>query len=152
MSNIWGNFIYEFLFQNRKALDSAKDDFESQDTGIRKDLPRLYEGRLDYFQPSYAALVRSQLAYNTEAYKTYAEVSSELFRNLKVGEEERKARIAQTLGEIKALSITVDDWGANDHMGVGLCVFYLWYSAVTIYTFAPLDLQLSETWLEHQSI
>lgn len=97
------------MFQNRKALDLAKEDFESQDTALRQDLPRLYEGRLDYFRPSFDSLLRSQLAYNAEAFKTYAEVSSELFRNLKLSEEERKERISQTLNEIKALSITVDD-------------------------------------------
>lgn len=97
------------IAQNKKALDAAKDEFEMQDQAVRQDLPRLIDGRIEYFKPCFDALIRSQLNHNTEAFKTYAEVSSELFHDSKVTEEERKARMNQMLNEIKGLSITVDD-------------------------------------------
>ena len=64
---------------------------------------------MDYFKPSFDALVRSQLHYNSEAFKTYSEVTSELFDNSKVSEKDRKTRINQHLNELRSLAITVDD-------------------------------------------
>ncbi|KAL4232276.1 Bridging integrator 3 [Mactra antiquata] len=97
------------LDTNKKALDSAKEEFENQNLALRQDLPQFIDGRIDYFKPSFDALIRSQLTYSTEAFKTYAEVSSDLFQHSKLSEQERKARINQTLNEMRALSITVDD-------------------------------------------
>lgn len=100
---------YIYLFQNKKALDTARDEYKAQDDALRQDLPRLIDGRLEYFKPTFDALIRSQLNHSTEAFKTYAEVSSELFHDSKLTESERKDRINQTLSDMKALSITVDD-------------------------------------------
>ncbi|WAR21493.1 BIN3-like protein [Mya arenaria] len=97
------------LDTNRKVLDAAQRDFENHDSALRQDLPKFYDGRIDYFKPSFDALVRSQLAYNNEAFRAYTEVSSEMFSNSKCSENERRQRINQTLSEIKALAITVDD-------------------------------------------
>lgn len=97
------------FFQNKKALESAKEEFEAQNLTVRQDLPLFIDGRIDYFKPSFDALIRSQLVYSTEAFKTYSEVSSELFQHSKLTEQERKARINQTLNDMRALSITVDD-------------------------------------------
>lgn len=97
------------LDSTKKALESAKEDFKSQDQALKEDLPRLYGGKIDYFQPSFEALVRSQVTYNSEAFKAYSGVSSDMFDHSKISEQERKARIQQTLADIKALSITADD-------------------------------------------
>ncbi|KAH3707791.1 bridging integrator 3-like [Dreissena polymorpha] len=97
------------LDSNRKALDIAQKEFDTQDNAVRQDVAKLYEGRTEYFRPSFGALVRSQLTYNTEAFKMYSAVASELFRNSKCSENERKDRMKQTLADMKALSITKDD-------------------------------------------
>ncbi|XP_045188842.1 bridging integrator 3-like [Mercenaria mercenaria] len=97
------------LDTNKKALDAAREEFEQQNVALRQELPRLIDGRIEYFKPSFDALIRSQLNHSTEAFKTYAEVSSELFHDSKLTENERKERINQTLNDMKALSITVDD-------------------------------------------
>lgn len=97
------------LDATKKALESAKEEFNSQNETLKADLPRLFEGKIDYFQPSFEALVRSQVTYNSEAFKAYSGVSSDLFNHSKLTEQERKARIQQTLADIKALSITADD-------------------------------------------
>lgn len=97
------------LDSNKKALETAQREFEAQNQALRQDLPRFIDGRTDYFKPCYDALVRSQLAYNDEASKTYAHITAELSGNKELSEQERKSRINQTLNEIKALSITTDD-------------------------------------------
>lgn len=97
------------LDATKKALESAKEEFNSQDQALKEDLPKLYDGRIDYFQPSFEALVRSQVTYSSEAFKVYSEVSSDFFDHSKLSEQERRARIQQTLADIKALSITADD-------------------------------------------
>ena len=55
---VW--FSY-YIFQTKKALESAKEEFNSQNETLKADLPRLFEGKIDYFQPSFEALVRSQV-------------------------------------------------------------------------------------------
>ena len=47
--------------QSKKALRLAKKDFDSQDQVLMEDMPRLYEGRVEYFQPSLQAHIRSQV-------------------------------------------------------------------------------------------
>ena len=49
------------LFQSKKALAIAKEDYDRQNDALMEDMPRLYEGRTDYFQPSFQALIKSQV-------------------------------------------------------------------------------------------
>ena len=50
-----------------------------------------------------------QVTYNSEAFKVYSGVSSDLFDHSKLSEQDRRSRIQQTLADMKALSITADD-------------------------------------------
>ncbi len=47
--------------QSKKALMVAKEDFASQNSSLMEDMPKLYEGRIDYLQPSFQALIKSQV-------------------------------------------------------------------------------------------
>ena len=53
--------IISISLQTKKALESAKDDFNNQNQALKEDLPKLLEGKIDYFQPSFEALIRSQV-------------------------------------------------------------------------------------------
>lgn len=94
----------------RKALLWAKDDFETQNSVLTGELPRFYEHRIDYVQPCFQALIRSQVKYYTDARNMYTDLSRKLS-----GEKDDlpsdvyNQRIQQKLAEIRALSITLDD-------------------------------------------
>lgn len=89
------------LDASKKSLTVAKDDFTSQNNALKEDIPKFIEMRTEYIQPSLEALVRSQVALNSEAFKLYTELSDHL------GVQEDNS-IQKTLAEIKALSITDD--------------------------------------------
>lgn len=97
------------LEMNRKALARAKIDFENQNTALLEDLPKLVDGRTEYIQPCLDSLIKSQVAYHSEAFRIYSELSAKMTSKDTLDKEEMKNRIQQSLGDIKALSITVDD-------------------------------------------
>ena len=47
--------------QSRRALLAAKADFDAQNTLLLQELPRLYDSRIEYFQPSLQAFVSAQV-------------------------------------------------------------------------------------------
>jgi len=87
--------------QTKKVHQLAKEDFESQNRMLVMELPQFYEKRVEYFQPSLQALIRSQVDYYGE--------STRLFSNLIPGSSHRTADQQQTiehkLEQIKSLSI-----------------------------------------------
>ncbi|ESO90403.1 hypothetical protein LOTGIDRAFT_192130 [Lottia gigantea] len=94
--------------QSKKMLNSAREEFISQNTSLTSDIPKLIEGRIDYLQPSFEALVNSQVTYNTEAFKIYSELSLQMNDLQEISNEEYSARIQKNLDDMKSLSITVD--------------------------------------------
>ena len=61
--------------------------------------------------PNILALLRFQVKYYTDAHKTYSDLAAQLQKQTGQGEEssdQYSQRIQQKLGEIRALSITVD--------------------------------------------
>lgn len=50
------------VVQSRRALTIAKADFDTQNSLLLDELPRLYDSRVDYFQPSLQAFVSAQVA------------------------------------------------------------------------------------------
>lgn len=108
------------LGMSKKALDSAKAEFDAQNKTLMTDMPKLYSGRIDYFEPSFQALIKSQLKYYTDAHKIYTALSERVTSpeqqvdicNPFVDEEEQEelktTKLQQKLAEIRALSITVD--------------------------------------------
>ncbi|OWF38328.1 bridging integrator 3-like isoform X2 [Mizuhopecten yessoensis] len=96
---------------SRKSLQSAKDEFETQNSALTEDLPKMIDGRVDYFQPSLEALIKSQVTYNSEIYRMCTELSDQLSSqgSEKCTRENRASKIQQSLDSIKALSITLDE-------------------------------------------
>lgn len=97
------------LDASRKSVLSARDDFETQNSNLMEDLPKLIEGRVDYFQPSLEALIKAQVGYNSEVYRMNTELSDQLSSPSNGTQEERAIKIQQGLANIKALSITLDE-------------------------------------------
>nr|XP_021554659.1 bridging integrator 3 isoform X2 [Neomonachus schauinslandi] len=48
------------LHQAREELRPVRDDFEAKNKQLLDEMPRFYHSRLDYFQPSFEALIRAQ--------------------------------------------------------------------------------------------
>ncbi|XP_013383159.1 bridging integrator 3 [Lingula anatina] len=94
----------------KKALNAAKEEFEYLNSQLMEDMPRLYEGRMEYFRPCFQALIRSQVAYFTEAFKIYTELSLQFNKVTEVPPDEKyDTSLQQKLSEIKSLSIVADD-------------------------------------------
>ena len=53
--------MFHILFQGKKSLARAKDDFNAQNRRLQEELPKLYEYRIDYMRPSFQAVVKSQV-------------------------------------------------------------------------------------------
>ncbi|XP_062854726.1 bridging integrator 3 isoform X2 [Trichomycterus rosablanca] len=49
------------LHQAREELRPVKDDFEAKNKQLLEEMPKFYNSRIDYFQPSFEALIRAQL-------------------------------------------------------------------------------------------
>lgn len=49
------------LLQSKDALQQAEQEFSAQNAALMEEMPRLYESRIQYFEPSLEALIRSQV-------------------------------------------------------------------------------------------
>lgn len=47
--------------QAREELRPVKDDFECKNKQLLDEMPKFYQSRIDYFQPSFEALIRAQV-------------------------------------------------------------------------------------------
>jgi len=87
--------------QAKKCFQASKEDFEKQNRLLVMELPQFYEKRVEYFQPSLQALIRSQVDYYGE--------STRLFSNMIPGtcdrSKEGSEAVEQKLSQIKSLSI-----------------------------------------------
>lgn len=50
-----------FILQARQNLANLEQDFKAQDKILKSELPLLYEGRIEYFQPCLEALIKAQV-------------------------------------------------------------------------------------------
>lgn len=98
-----GNNIVK-LHQSQKSLQPAKEEFYEQHYVLMEDMPKLYDCRIDYFQPCLEALIKSQVTYNSEAYKIYSELAGQLIQE-NLTAENYAGLIQQKLQDIKGLSI-----------------------------------------------
>lgn len=96
------------LDAGRRSVVQAQNEFSSQNAALSEDMPKLYDSRIQYFQPSLEALIKTQVQYTTEAYKVYGELSNTLNGQKDCSNQEYSVNIQQALLDIKALSITVD--------------------------------------------
>jgi len=59
------------VVQSRKALSQAKANFDAQNKQLVEELPRFYNSRVDYFQPSLQAFVGAQVTYTAFSSVSY---------------------------------------------------------------------------------
>ena len=59
------------FFQCKKALDTAQEEYEKQHQELMDAMPQFFEGRIDYFQPCFEALIKSQV--NSKLYHGFIE-------------------------------------------------------------------------------
>lgn len=48
--------------QAREELRPVREDFESKNKQLLDEMPKFYHSRIDYFQPSFEALIRAQVS------------------------------------------------------------------------------------------
>lgn len=50
------------LTQAREELRPVREDFEAKNKQLLEEMPKFYHSRIDYFQPSFEALIRAQVS------------------------------------------------------------------------------------------
>ncbi|KAJ8392703.1 hypothetical protein AAFF_G00071870 [Aldrovandia affinis] len=96
------------LHQVREELRPVREEFEAKNKQLLEEMPKFYQSRIHYFQPSYEALIRTQVVYFTELRKIFSELSEQIDQEgLTDGQRERENEAR--LGELRALSIVASD-------------------------------------------
>lgn len=97
------------LDANNQALAAAKLDYEKQNAVMLEDLPQLIDGRTDYFEPSFEAMIRSGASYYSQASQVLSDLTNKLgWKKEELSDEDRQQQLQQKLAEIKSLSIVED--------------------------------------------
>ncbi|XP_077992405.1 bridging integrator 3-like [Glandiceps talaboti] len=99
------------LETSKKSLNTAKEEYESLHQPLSEELPKFFEDRIEYFQPCFEALIKSQIEYYTDSYKLFDEMSGQLSdgQALTMTNDAYEDQLHMKLNEIRALSIVVDD-------------------------------------------
>ncbi|KAG7243896.1 hypothetical protein INR49_006051 [Caranx melampygus] len=96
------------LHQAREELRPVREDFEAKNKQLLDEMPKFYHSRIDYFQPSFEALIRAQVVYFTEMYKIFSELTDQIDQ-AGLTDEQRERETEAKLSELRALSIVADD-------------------------------------------
>uniref|UniRef100_A0A3B3S2R3 Bridging integrator 3 n=1 Tax=Paramormyrops kingsleyae TaxID=1676925 RepID=A0A3B3S2R3_9TELE len=98
------------LHQAREELRPVKEDFEAKNKQLLEEMPKFYSSRIDYFQPSFEALIRAQpqVVYFTEMHKIFSELTEQIDQ-ARLTDPERERENEARLNELRALSIVADD-------------------------------------------
>ncbi|XP_077079833.1 bridging integrator 3 [Siphateles boraxobius] len=96
------------LHQAREELKPVREDFEAKNKQLLDEMPKFYNSRIDYFQPSFEALIRAQVAYFTEMHKIFTELTDQIDQG-GLTDNQRKLENEAKLNELRALSIVADD-------------------------------------------
>lgn len=65
LCNIAHLFVSSLPFthaQAKEELRPVKEDFEVKNKQLLDEMPKFYHSRIDYFQPSFEALIRAQVS------------------------------------------------------------------------------------------
>ncbi|MGH0184658.1 UNVERIFIED_CONTAM: hypothetical protein FKN15_015653 [Acipenser sinensis] len=92
----------------REELRPVREDFEAKNKQLLEEMPRFYHSRIDFFQPSFEALIRAQVVYYTEMYKIFGELTDQIDQS-GLTDEQRERENEAKLNELRALSIVADD-------------------------------------------
>ncbi|KAM9194317.1 bridging integrator 3 isoform 2-T2 [Dugong dugon] len=96
------------LHQAREELRPVRDDFEAKNKQLLDEMPRFYNSRLNYFQPSFESLIRAQVVYYSEMHKIFGDLTQQLDQPGHSDEQQERENEAR-LSELRALSIVADD-------------------------------------------
>ncbi|CDQ56713.1 unnamed protein product [Oncorhynchus mykiss] len=94
------------LHQAREELRPVREDFEAKNKQLLDEMPKFYHSLIDYFQPSFEALIRAQVVYFTEMHNIFSELTDQIDQaGLSDEQRENEAK----LSELRALSFVADD-------------------------------------------
>uniref|UniRef100_A0A8C7GI29 Bridging integrator 3 n=1 Tax=Oncorhynchus kisutch TaxID=8019 RepID=A0A8C7GI29_ONCKI len=91
------------LHQAREELRPVREDKPLLD-----EMPKFYHSRIDYFQPSFEALIRAQVVYFTEMHNFFSELTDQIDQ-AGLSDEQRERENEAKLSELRALSFVADD-------------------------------------------
>ncbi|KAL2091918.1 hypothetical protein ACEWY4_011716 [Coilia grayii] len=94
--------------QAREELRPVREDFEAKNKQLLDEMPKFYHSRIDYFQPSFEALIRAQVVYFTEMHKIFSDLTDQIDQ-AGLTDEQRERENESKLNELRALSIVADD-------------------------------------------
>uniref|UniRef100_A0A3P9NJE4 Bridging integrator 3 n=1 Tax=Poecilia reticulata TaxID=8081 RepID=A0A3P9NJE4_POERE len=96
------------LCQAKEELRPVKEDFEAKNKQLLDEMPKFYQSRIDYFQPSFEALIRAQVVYFTEMYNIFSQLTDQI-DEAGLTDEQRQKETEAKLNELRSLSIVADD-------------------------------------------
>eukprot|EP00062_Callorhinchus_milii_P025339 gi/632986217/ref/XP_007910112.1/ PREDICTED: bridging integrator 3 [Callorhinchus milii] len=96
------------LHQAREELKPVREDFEGKNRQLLEEMPKFYRSRIDYFQPSFEALIRAQVVYYSEMSKIFGDLTGQIDQQ-QVTDEHREKENEAKLNDLRALSIVADD-------------------------------------------
>ncbi|XP_012718745.2 bridging integrator 3 [Fundulus heteroclitus] len=96
------------LCQAKDELRPVKDDFEAKNQQLLDEMPKFYQSRIDYFQPSFEALIRAQVVYFTEMSNVFNQLTEQIDPG-GLSDEQRQRETEAKLSELRSLSIVADD-------------------------------------------
>uniref|UniRef100_A0A3P9KCC5 Bridging integrator 3 n=1 Tax=Oryzias latipes TaxID=8090 RepID=A0A3P9KCC5_ORYLA len=96
------------LHQAKEELRPVKEDFEAKNKQLLDEMPKFYQSRIDYFQPSFEALIRAQVVYFTEMYKIFNDLTEQIDQ-AGMTDDQRQKETEAKLSELRSLSIVADD-------------------------------------------
>uniref|UniRef100_A0A3B5MCJ7 Bridging integrator 3 n=1 Tax=Xiphophorus couchianus TaxID=32473 RepID=A0A3B5MCJ7_9TELE len=96
------------LCQAKDELRPVKEDFEAKNKQLLDEMPKFYQSRIDYFQPSFEALIRAQVVYFTEMYNIFSQLTDQI-DEAGLTDEQRQKETEAKLNELRSLSIVADD-------------------------------------------
>uniref|UniRef100_A0A8C3M0Q6 Bridging integrator 3 n=1 Tax=Chrysolophus pictus TaxID=9089 RepID=A0A8C3M0Q6_CHRPC len=94
--------------QAREELRPVKEDFEAKNKQLLEEMPKFYSSRIDYFKPSFEALLRAQVVFYSEMRTIFGDLTAQIGRPA-LSDEQRERENEGRLGELRALSIVADD-------------------------------------------
>lgn len=84
----------------QRKLASKKSEYERINERLMTEMPQLYDGRIDFFEPCVTAVIQSQLLYHQQSAATLQETLSQI-----ESDQEPQKPITEYFNDIRSLSI-----------------------------------------------
>ena len=94
------------LEQYEEELESAKAEYDAHNAVMLEELPRLWEGRVTYFEPCFEALQKAQVDYYSKCCQAYGDLVNAIGVGTDLTDEVRtQTDVEEMLAEFRSLSI-----------------------------------------------